>query len=53
MNKSTEQEVVNSGNDANYSAHRDLFLKLLKEAETSKGDNGSMLTKEDHEKIHN
>lgn len=52
MNNSTEEEVnVKSDNDANYSAHRDLFLKLLKETEVSKGDNASMMTKDDHDKI--
>ena len=33
------------------SSHRELFVKLLKEAEIAQGDNASMLSKEDHSKI--
>jgi len=37
--------------NTDHSSHRELFAKLLKEAELSQGDNACMLSKEDHDKI--
>jgi hypothetical protein len=37
--------------NTDHSSHRELFAKLLKEAELSQGGNGCMLSKEDHDKI--